>query len=506
MTVSPTTSTRSATTPPPGLADLVAGLDPRHGVWIDGTGRTAGQALTFTVEDPATGAAIAEVADAGAAEATLAVDAAHRALASWASTTPRARSEILRRTFELMIADRERLAALVAWENGKSLADARSEVGYAAEFFRWYAEEAVRTEGEYGASPAGGTRTLVTHRPVGVAALVTPWNFPAAMATRKIAPALAAGCTVVLKPAAETPLTALALAHLLRSAGLPDGAVNVVPTARPAAVVTTWLEDARVRKISFTGSTAVGRSLLRQASDRVVNASMELGGNAPFIVTDDADLDAAVAGAMLAKFRNGGQACTAANRFYVHADVVEEFVARFGLAVAALRVGPAFEPATEIGPLVSRTALAGVASVVDEAVAAGATLAHRAAVAADLAGWFYPPTLLTDVAPDAPILESEIFGPVAPVVTWSTDAEVIAWANRSEYGLAAYVYSGSLQRALRIGEALEAGMVGINRGIVSDPAAPFGGVKQSGIGREGARDGMREFQETQYLSVDWAPT
>jgi succinate-semialdehyde dehydrogenase/glutarate-semialdehyde dehydrogenase len=486
-----------------GLAELVAALEPHRGVWIDGLGRPAARARTFTVEDPATGVVIAEVSDAGADDAGRAVDAAHRAFPAWAAAPPRARSELLHRAFELMVADTDHLAALVAWENGKSLADARAEVGYAAEFFRWYAEEAVRAEGGYGPSPAGGTRTLVTHKPVGVAALVTPWNFPAAMATRKIAPALAAGCTVVLKPAAETPLTALALAALLREAGVPNGVVNVVPTSDAAAVVTTWLEDDRVRKISFTGSTAVGRTLLRQAADRVVNASMELGGNAPFIVADDADIDAAVAGAMIAKFRNAGQACTAANRFYVHADVAADFVAGFGTAIEALRVGPAFATGSQIGPLVSHKALAGVTALVDAAIAAGARVAHRAPTPADPQGWFYPPTLLTDVAPTSPILRSEIFGPVAPVVTWTTEAEVLALANAGEYGLAAYVYSGSLQRALRMGEALDSGMVGINRGIVSDPATPFGGMKQSGQGREGARDGLRAFQETQYLSVDW---
>ena len=402
-----------------------------------------------------------------------------------------------------MVADTERLAGLMSWENGKPLADARSEVAYAAEFFRWFAEEAVRTEGQYGASPAGGTRTVVTHRPVGVAALVTPWNFPAAMATRKIGPALAAGCTVVLKPAAETPLTALAVAHLLQKAGVPDGVVNVVPTLDAATVFTTWLQDPRIRKVSFTGSTPVGRGLLKQAADRVVNASMELGGNAPFIVADDADLEAAVAGAMIAKFRNAGQACTAANRFYVHADVAAEFVDLLGSAIEALQVGPAFAEGTQIGPLVSKKARAGVAALVEEAVAAGAKVTHRADAPSGHDGWYYPPTLLTEVTPDAAILQQEIFGPVAPVVTWTSEDELLGWVNATEFGLAAYVYSGSLERAIRLEEAVDAGMVGVNRGVVSDPSTPFGGVKQSGLGREGARDGMREFQETHYLSVDW---
>lgn len=488
---------------PVGLAAYVDSLDPKHGVWIGGRGASALSGATFSVDDPATGAPIAYVADGGTDEAAAAAEAAFAAGPAWAATPPRERAEVLRRTFELMIADLDRLAALVSWENGKALPDARGEVAYAAEFFRWFAEEAVRTEGGYGVSPAGGTRTVVTHRPVGVAALVTPWNFPAAMATRKIAPALAAGCTVVLKPAAETPLTALAVARLLAEAGAPAGVVNVIPTTDAQAVVGALLADQRVRKVSFTGSTPVGRALLHQAADRVLNSSMELGGNAPFLVTEDADVEAAVAGAMVAKFRNAGQACTAANRFYVHADVADEFVARFGAAIEALRVGPAFAPGTEIGPLVSARAVAGVSRLVEEAVTDGARITHLAPAPAG-GGCFYPPTLLAAVPPDARILGAEVFGPVAPVVTWTSEEEVLGWANDSEFGLAAYVYSGSLQRAMRLGERLEAGMVGVNRGIVSDPAAPFGGVKQSGIGREGAREGIREFSETQYLSVDWS--
>jgi succinate-semialdehyde dehydrogenase/glutarate-semialdehyde dehydrogenase len=321
------------------------------------------------------------------------------------------------------------------------------------------------------------------------------------MATRKIAPALAAGCTVVLKPAAETPITAIAIARLLTEAGVPDGVVNVVPTTNAGDIVSTWLQDDRVRKISFTGSTNIGRVLLRQAADRIVNSSMELGGNAPFIVTEDADLEAAVAGAMIAKFRNGGQACTAANRFYVHADVIDEFTARLGAAVEALTVGPASTGA-DIGPLISGRAVENVDSLVRNAVAEGATVAHQAAIP-ESKGWFYPPTVLVGLQADAEILSHEIFGPVAPIVAWRDDAEVIDLANSSEMGLAAYVYAGKLQRAMRLGEALDAGMVGINRGLVSDPSAPFGGVKQSGLGREGAREGLEEFQETQYFSVDW---
>ena len=457
---------------------------------------------TFVVEDPATLEPIATVADQDAHDAVRAVDAAEAAAVNWAAAAPRVRSEILRRAFELILRERDGLAQLNAAENGKSLADATAEVTYAAEFFRWFAEEAVRPGGEYGDAPAGGARTLVTHRPVGIAALVTPWNFPAAMATRKIAPALAAGCTVVLKPAAETPLTALAIERLLAEAGVPDGVVNVVTTTNAAEIVGAWLGDQRVRKVSFTGSTGVGKVLLHQAAERVLNASMELGGNAPFVVTDDADLDAAVAGAMVAKFRNGGQACTAANRFYVHVDAADEFVARFGAEVERLPVGAARDGGA-IGPLISRTAVQRVQAAVDRAVAQGARVSHRGTLP-DSPGHFFAPTVLTDVPPDADILREEVFGPVAPVVTWSTEEELLRLANGSEYGLAAYVFAGDLGRALRLGEALDAGMVGINRGLVSDPSAPFGGVKQSGLGREGAREGLREFQETRYLSVDWS--
>ncbi|WP_246245149.1 NAD-dependent succinate-semialdehyde dehydrogenase [Amycolatopsis pithecellobii] len=453
----------------------------------------------FSVVDPSTGETIATVPDGGPAEATAAVDSASTAARAWARTPARTRSELLHRAFELMLRDREELAALITKENGKSPADARAEVTYAAEFFRWYGEEAVRTDGAYGPSPAGGARTVVTRRPVGIAALVTPWNFPAAMPTRKIGPALAAGCTVVLKPAAETPLTALAIARLLTEAGVPDGVVNLVTTTDASAVVTTWLEDPRVRKISFTGSTGVGQILLRQAADRVVNASMELGGNAPFVVTADADLDAAVDGAMIAKFRGGGQVCTAANRFYVHATIAEDFLARLGKRVEALRVGAS----GEIGPLISAKAVSGVTKLVESALAAGARVVARAEIPSDGKGYFFAPVVLADVPADADIVREEIFGPVAPVLTWRDEDELLELVNASEMGLAAYVYAGNLQDALRLGEAIDAGMVGINRGLLSDPSAPFGGLKQSGLGREGAREGLHEFTEIQYLSVDW---
>ena len=359
------------------LHDLIATLDPKHGIHIGGRG--TGSATTFPVHDPATSEVLAEVADGTPTEATAAVDAAAAAYPGWADAAPRERAETLRRAFDLMVERTDELVAIVCAENGKSQADARAEVAYAAEFFRWFSEEAVRSDGDYAVAPASGARTIVTHQPVGVAALVTPWNFPAAMATRKIAPALAAGCTVVLKPAAETPLTAIAVARILTEAGVPDGVVNVVPTTDPAGVVSTWLTDERVRKISFTGSTGVGRTLLRQAADRVLNASMELGGNAPFVVTADADLEAAVAGAMIAKFRNGGQACTAANRFYVHADVADAFVERFG--AADRDAGPAADPETEVGPLISASGRRDVGALVDGAVAAGARVSHRAGTA-----------------------------------------------------------------------------------------------------------------------------
>jgi succinate-semialdehyde dehydrogenase / glutarate-semialdehyde dehydrogenase len=483
------------------VTKYVASLEPASGVFV--AGRWSAAPSTFDVDDPATGAVIGRVSNGTTTQAVAAAEAAHDAFTGWRHTPPRERSELLRRAHQLMLDDTERLVTLIMAENGKAERDARAEVVYAAEFFRWFAEEAVRTDGSYGESPAGGTRTVVTHRPVGVAALVTPWNFPAAMVTRKIAPALAAGCTVVLKPAAETPLTALALTRLLVEAGVPPGVVNVVPTLEAPAVVSTWLADPRVRKISFTGSTGVGRVLLRQAADRVVNSSMELGGNAPLVVTEDADLDNAVAGAMTAKFRNGGQACTAANRFYVHDDVADEFTARLGAQVEALAVGPAEDPRTHIGPMISARAVTKTEQLVADAVAAGARPAHRATLPEGLTGHFFAPVVLTDVSPDAGIVQEEIFGPVAPVVRWRTDSDVIDYVNSSEYGLAAYVFAGDLQRALRLAEAMDAGMVGVNRGLVSDPSAPFGGVKQSGLGREGARDGLNEFTETQYFSIHW---
>lgn len=469
---------------------------------IDGTWRGAGDGARFAVHEPATGAELARVADATVADGLAAVAAAHAAAGAWAATAPRRRSDVLRRAFELMLARADQLAELIVRENGKPIAEARGEVAYAAEFFRWFSEEAVRLTGRFATAPGGANRMLVTHQPIGVALLVTPWNFPAAMATRKIGPALAAGCTVVLKPATETPLTALAVAAVLAEAGVPPGVVNVVPTTRNAEVVSALLADARVRKLSFTGSTAVGRLLLAQAARRVVKCSMELGGNAPFIVFADADLDAAVEGAMIAKMRHNGEACTAANRFYVQRPAAEEFSRRLAAAMAALKMGNGLDPEVRVGPLVNEATRAKVSRLVEAAVGAGARV-RTGATRPHGPGFFYPATVLDQVAPDSPILAEEIFGPVAPVVAFDDADEAVRLANATEQGLVSYVYTRDLARGLRVAEALEAGMVGLNRGLVSDPAAPFGGMKQSGIGREGGPEGILEYTETKYIALQW---
>jgi succinate-semialdehyde dehydrogenase / glutarate-semialdehyde dehydrogenase len=456
----------------------------------------------FDVYDPSTGDVIASVADGTVEDAIAAVDAADAAAADWAATAPRQRAEILRRAFELMTARKVELARLISLENGKALTDAAGEVAYAAEFFRWYSEEAVRAEGTVMTAPSGANRILVVQQPVGIAVLVTPWNFPAAMATRKIGPALAAGCTCILKPASDTPLTALAMAAILAEAGVPDGVVNVLPSRRSGQVVSAMLHDPRVRKVSFTGSTEVGRVLLAEAADQVVNTSMELGGNAPFLVFADADLDAALDGAMVAKMRNAGEACTAANRFYVEASIAPEFSRRLAERMAALRLGPGVDEQTEVGPLVNEDAVVKVDELVTAAVADGAA-ALTGGTRPDGQGWYYPPTVLSDVQPASAILREEIFGPVAPIVTFTDEAEAVRLANDTEFGLVAYLYTGDLARGLRVSEALEAGMVGLNRGLVSDPAAPFGGVKQSGIGREGGHEGMLDYLESKYIAVSW---
>src|ERR1700734_686216 len=481
------------------IAELT-GIDVPTGLLIGGEWSSGSS--TFPVLDPATEEPIAEVADGTARDALDAVSAAHDALPAWAATPPRQRAEILRKAFELMTARSEQFARLMSAENGKSLRDARGEATYAAEFFRWYAEEAVRIEGTLMRAPSGANKILTLHQPIGVSLLVTPWNFPAAMATRKIGPALAAGCPVVLKPAEDTPLTALALADLLREAGVPDGVVNVVTMSKPGPAVQAMLNDSRVHKLSFTGSTEVGRILLGQAAKSVVNCSMELGGNAPFIVFEDADIDAAVEGALIAKLRNGGEACTAANRFYVHEAVADQFNATFAAKMKAMVVGPGLDEATEIGPLVNEATRSKVAGLVDGATGGGANVVTGGG-APDRRGYFYTPALLAGGPAGAGILGTEIFGPVAPVVRFSAEDDAVRWANDTEFGLVSYLYTRDLSRGRRVSEAVEAGMVGLNRGIVSDPAAPFGGVKQSGIGREGAHEGLLEFTETKYIATNW---
>jgi succinate-semialdehyde dehydrogenase / glutarate-semialdehyde dehydrogenase len=482
------------------LASII-GIEAPTGLLIGGQW-SAGRAGRMPVMNPATEDPITEVADASPEDALEAVAVAAEALPRWAARPPRERAECLRRAYELMMQRSEQLARLMVLENGKALRDARGEIAYAAEFFRWYAEEAVRIDGSLSIAPSGANRIMVIRQPVGVSYLITPWNFPAAMATRKIGPALAAGCTVLLKPAKETPLTALAVAEVLTEAGVPDGVVNVLPTTKPGPLTEAVLGDPRVRKLSFTGSTEVGRVLLKQAADYVTNCSMELGGNAPFLVFEDADVDAAVEGAFLAKMRNGGEACTAANRFYVHERVADEFGAKLSARLAALRVGPGLEDGVDLGPLVNADTRDKVASLVASATGEGATVLTGGA-APDRVGYFYSPTVLDSVPPGAGILSTEIFGPVAPIVRFTADEEAIALANATEYGLVSYLYSTDLRRCLRVAEALEAGMIGVNRGVVSDPAAPFGGVKQSGLGREGAHEGLLEFTETKYIAVDW---
>jgi succinate-semialdehyde dehydrogenase/glutarate-semialdehyde dehydrogenase len=471
-------------------------------LYIGGAWRKAASAERIPVLDPATGEVFAEVASAGVEDGLSAVASAADALPAWSRTPPRERGEVLRRTFEIMMQRQKDLAELIVRENGKAMSDAVGEVRYAAEFFRWYAEEAVRAIGEVARAPSGTNRIMVLLQPIGVSVLVTPWNFPAAMATRKIGPALAAGCTVVLKPASDTPLTALAIAAVLEEAGVPPGVVNVIPSARSGKVVGAMLHDPRVRKLSFTGSTEVGRVLLSQAADCVVSSSMELGGNAPFLVFDDADVEAAVQGAMIAKMRNGGQACTAANRFLVQKGIAPAFVQRFTEAMRSVKVGNGLESGVGLGPLINAAAVNSVQELVDETVGAGARVLTGGR-RPDGRGYFYPPTVIDRVPHTARILTQEIFGPVAPVVEFEDEDQAIELANDTEYGLISYLYTSDLRRGLRVAERLEAGMVGLNRGVVSDPAAPFGGVKQSGLGREGSHDGLLEFLEKKYVALDW---
>ncbi|MEV0404893.1 NAD-dependent succinate-semialdehyde dehydrogenase [Actinoallomurus sp. NPDC050550] len=478
--------------------DVVAAVPKR--LFIDGAWTDAASGSTFAVADPATGRELCEIADAGPDDGRRALEAAVAAQEGWAATAPRARSEILRRAHEIILARTEELALLMTLEMGKPLDQARGEVAYAAEFFRWFSEEAVRIDGGYAPTPDGANRIVVMRQPVGPCLLITPWNFPLAMGTRKIGPAVAAGCTMVLKPAPQTPLSSLALAGILAEAGLPAGVLNVVTTSDAAAVIEPLLRGGRVRKLSFTGSTQVGRILLAQCADTVVRTSMELGGNAPFIVFDDADLDVAVDGAMAAKMRNMGEACTAANRMFVHRSVADEFAARFAERMAGLTVGPGTEPGTDVGPLIDAAGRGKVEELVADAVARDAKVL-TGGTTPEGSGYFYPPTVLTDVARDSALMSTEIFGPVAAITTFEDEDDVVRVANDTDWGLVGYVFTRDLDRAIRVSERLEVGMVGLNTGLVSNPAAPFGGVKQSGLGREGGRVGIEEFLEYKYLAV-----
>ncbi len=471
-------------------------------LYIGGAWRDASDGATFKVLNPADETALADVASGTVEDAMACLDAAEAAFAPWAARPPRERGDILRRAFEIFNDQIDDIARLITLENGKAGSDAMGEAKYAAEFFRWYAEEAVRSEGHMGVAPATGARVLVHQKPAGISVLVTPWNYPAAMGTRKIGPALAAGCPVILKPASETPLTMLALADILEQAGVPPGVVNVLPSRSSGAVVGAMLADPRVRVISFTGSTEVGRKLLHAAADNVVKPAMELGGNAPFIVCKDADIEAAADGLMVAKMRNLGEACTAANRIYVHEDVETAFVESFTARMAALKMGNGVEPGIDVGPLVNAETRDKVDHFVRDAVTKGAQLA-LGGVRPNGKGFFYPPTVLTRVPDTADCLRDEIFGPVAAIQTFGDGDDIIARANDTEYGLVAYLYTGDMRHGMALSEQLDFGMIGLNRGLVSDPSAPFGGVKHSGLGREGGKEGLLEFQETQYISTEW---
>ena len=470
------------------------------GLFIDGAWRDASDGATLPVDDPATGKILAHVASATVADGKAALDAAVAAQRDWARTAPRDRGEILRRAYEAIIARTDDFALLMTLEMGKPLAEARGEVVYGAEFFRWFSEEAVRIHGRYAVAPNGATRLMTMKQPIGPTLMITPWNFPLAMGTRKIGPAIAAGCTMVVKPAAQTPLTMLLLTQVLLECGVPAGVLNVVSTAHTGEVMEPIIRDPRLRKLTFTGSTQVGQRLVEQSAQGLLRLSMELGGNAPFIVFDDADLDRAVDGAMLAKMRNFGEACTAANRFLIHESVAEEFGRRFAERMAALRVGKGTVKGVDVGPLVDRKARESVDALVQEAVAGGAKILTGGGPLPGK-GWFYAPTVLTDVPASSRIAVEEIFGPVAPISTFATEAEAIARANDTAYGLVAYAFTRDLARALRVSEELEFGMVGINQGVVSNPAAPFGGMKASGFGREGGFEGIDEYLEVKYVGI-----
>jgi succinate-semialdehyde dehydrogenase / glutarate-semialdehyde dehydrogenase len=469
-------------------------------LYIGGVWRAAASGGSLAVEDPSTGETLVEVADAQAEDALAALSAAADQQAEWGAHAPRERGEILRRAYQAIVARSDELALLMTLEMGKSLSESRAEISYAAEFFRWFSEEAVRIHGRYMVNTTGKGRILTMRQPVGPCVFVTPWNFPTAMGTRKIAPAIAAGCKMVVKPAQQTPLSMLALAQILEQAGLPGGVLNVITASKSGEVIEPLLKDARTRKLSFTGSTEVGRKLIEQSAEQILRVSMELGGNAPFVVFADADLDAAVDGAMLAKMRNVGEACTAANRFHVHESIAGEFAERLAARMRELKVGRGTEPSVDVGPLIDEAQRTKVAELVDDATERGARVLLGGERVGER-GYFYAPTVLADVPDDARLLAEEIFGPVAPVATFSSDEQAIAAANRTEYGLVAYVYTRDLDRAFRISEAIETGMVGLNQGVVSNPAAPFGGVKQSGFGREGGFEGIGEYLETKYVAL-----
>jgi succinate-semialdehyde dehydrogenase/glutarate-semialdehyde dehydrogenase len=469
-------------------------------LFIGGAWQKASNGATFPVENPATNEIIAQVADGDAEDAVRAIEAAGRAQAEWAKSTPRERADILRRAYELVIASTDRLAAIMTAEMGKPLAEAKGEVAYGAEMLRWFSEEAVRIGGDHTTSVDGNTRILITKEPVGPCVLVTPWNFPLAMGARKIAPAVAAGCTMVFKPAELTPLTSLALADIFRQAGLPDGVLNVVTTSTAATVVEHWTNSGIARKISFTGSTGVGKILLRQAAENVMRSSMELGGNAPFIVLADADIEKAVDGAMKAKMRNMGEACTAANRFFVHRSVIEEFSEKFAKRMSELQVGNGALDGTDVGPLIEQKGLDKVESLVTDAIAKGARILTGGS-RPEGPGYFFTPTVLTDVTTDAELMSTEIFGPVAAITPFDSEDEVLRLANDTEWGLVGYVFTENMDKALRFSAELEVGMVGLNTGLVSNPIAPFGGIKQSGLGREGGKVGIEEFLEYKYTAI-----
>jgi succinate-semialdehyde dehydrogenase/glutarate-semialdehyde dehydrogenase len=467
---------------------------------VGGQWRPASKGATLAVRDPSTGDALCEVADASPDDGLDALSAASEAQPDWAAHPPRERAEILRRAYQALMDRQDDLALLMTLEMGKPVAESRTEIAYAAEFLRWFSEEACRIEGSYKIAPAGGSRLLTMRQPVGPCLLITPWNFPMAMGTRKIGPAVAAGCTMVIKPASETPLSMLALAKVLEECGLPAGVLNVLTTSSSGEVMEPLIRDPRSRKLSFTGSTAVGRALVEQSAEQLLRVSMELGGNAPFLVFGDADLDAAVEGAMTAKMRNIGEACTAANRFLVHESVADAFSRRLADRMGSMRMGRGTEEGVQVGPLITEKARAGVAELVADAADRGGTVLVGGEVPGG-PGWFYPPTVLSDVPREARVFHEEIFGPVAPVTTFVTDDEALALANGTEFGLIAYAYTSDLRRALTVAEGLESGLVGLNAGVISNPAAPFGGVKASGFGREGGREGIEEYLEVKYVGL-----